>query len=84
MESESASSVKSTSFSGRSLLSRKTMSSAASSADPRFRKTPVAPQPIAEFVTIYFGTSSVLVNSNCTIFYIFRYILQLYERKMLI
>ena len=44
MDSESVSSIKSTSFSGRSLLSRRTMSSAASSADPRFRKTPVAPQ----------------------------------------
>lgn len=67
--------------SGRSLLSRRTMSSAASSADPRFRKTPVAPQPVAEFVTIYFGTKSVIVNSNCTIFYIFRYILKLYEEQ---
>ena len=44
MDSESVSTVKSTSFSGRSLLSKRTMSSAASSADPRFRKTPVAPQ----------------------------------------
>ncbi|CAG5109413.1 Oidioi.mRNA.OKI2018_I69.chr2.g3958.t1.cds [Oikopleura dioica] len=65
--------------SGRSLLSRRTMSSAASSADPRLRKTPIAPQPIAEFVTIHFGTKSVLVNANCTIFYVFRYILHLYE-----
>ena len=38
-------------------------------------------KPVAEFVTIYFGTKSVIVNSNCTIFYIFRYILNLYEGK---
>lgn len=54
MDSESVSTVKSTSFSGRSLLSKRTMSSAASSADPRFRKTPVAPQ-VNKFTSFFFN-----------------------------